>query len=526
MSMTLRGRLLAAIFSAGAAGAMAAPACAETLADALSLAYQTNPNLLAQRATQRALDETYVQARTGYRPTLNFSTEAAYLETRTPHAAGGGLIDTNGDGIPDAVGKGISRSNSAFIGLDLSQPLWNGGRTATAVSAAESDILSGQETLRRVESQVMLQVVQAYLDVRRDQDAMRIRQENVVVLQKQLEESRARFDVGEITRTDVAQSESRLAAEQSLLSSATAQLAVSRANYAAAVGQNPGELAPEPSLAFLLPPNADEAFAVAEKFNPTLRGQEYAEQASRARVAQARAERMPTVTLHAEYGFTGIVEPFNSGLYSSDLLGQATFSMPIFTGGLNNSRIRQSVERNNTDRIGIETQRRQVLQTITQAWSQLIAARANIDSTDQAVRAAGIAAEGTREEQHVGLRTTLDVLNAEEELRNDELSATAAKHDEYLAAATVLSAMGRLEAKDLIPAVTPYDPKRNFRKLRFAGGYVPWEEGVAAMDKALAWPAIPSPQLIPGESAIGPGLQPPPAAAPATPATPPATPKK
>jgi outer membrane protein len=525
MSKMLRGRLLAAIFSAGAAGAMAAPACAETLADALSLAYQTNPNLLAQRATQRALDETYVQARAGYRPTLSLQSDAAYLETRTPHAANGIPIDTTGSGVPNAVGSGISRTNSAFIGFDLSQPLWNGGRTATAVSAAESDILSGQETLRRIESQVMLQVVQAYVDVRRDQEGERIRQENVIVLQKQLEESRARFDVGEITRTDVAQSESRLAAEQSLLSSATAQLAVSRSNYAAAVGQNPGELAPEPSLAFLLPPNADDAFAIAEKFNPTLRAQQYAEQASHTRIAQARAERMPTVTLHAEYGFTGILEPFNSGLYSSDLLGQATFSVPIFTGGLNNSRIRQQIERNNTDRIGIETQRRSVLQTITQAWSQLIAARANIDSTDQAVRAAEIAAEGTREEQHVGLRTTLDVLNAEEELRNDELSATAAKHDEYLAAAEVLEAMGRLEAKDLIPAVTPYDPRRNFRKLRFAAGYVPWEEGVAAMDKALAWPAIPSPELIPGEAPIGPGLQPPPAAG-AVPATPPATPKK
>jgi outer membrane protein len=512
MSKTLRGRLLAAIFTAGVAAAFAAPACAETLADALALAYDTNPNLLAQRSVQRGLDETYVQARSGYRPTLTFQGEGSYLQTRTPHAAGGGLIDTNGDGIPDAVGKGISETNSAFIGLSLSQPIWNGGRTASQVSAAEADILSGRENLRRVESQVMAQVVQAYVDVRRDQESVQIRQQNVDVLRKQLEESKARYEVGEITRTDVAQSESRLAASQAQLSTAVANLAVSRSNYAASVGQNPGELAPEPSLAFLLPKTADEAFSIAEQFNPVLRGQIYAEQASRARVAAARAERMPTVGLRAQYGFTGQAVPFRQGLYSRDILATADVTVPIFTGGLTNSRIRQQIERDNTDRITIEVQRRTVLQSVTSAWNQLIAARANIDSTQESVRAAQVAAEGTHEEQKLGLRTTIDTLNADQELSNNQLTATNAKHDEYVAAASLLSSMGRLEGKDLIPAVTQYDPKRNFRKLRFAIGYVPWEEPIAAVDRYLSVPAIPATKALPDEQAIGPGLQPPPAA--------------
>ena len=159
----------------------------------------------------------------------------------------------------------------AFVGLSLSQPIWNGGRTASQVSAAEADILSGRENLRRVESQVMGQVIQAYVDVRRDQESVQIRQQNVDVLKKQLEESKARYEVGEITRTDVAQSESRLAAAQALLTSTIANLAVSRANYAAAVGQNPGELAPEPSLAFLLPKTAEDAFNIAEQLSPFLR---------------------------------------------------------------------------------------------------------------------------------------------------------------------------------------------------------------------------------------------------------------
>jgi outer membrane protein len=514
MSKSLRGRLLAAIFTAGVVGGFAVPACAENLADAIALAYDTNPNLLAQRATQRALDETYVQARAGFRPQLSLEGDSYWIETRTPKAARGTAIDTNGDGIPDtlvpATGSGVSRINSGTVGLNLSQPLWTGGRVSSAISAAEADILSGRESLRRVESQVMLLVIQSYADVRRDQEGVRIREENVRVLQRQLEESKARFEVGEITRTDVAQSEARYAAAQSLLSNAIAQLGVSRANYASIVGQNPGELQPEPSLAFMLPTNPDEAFSVAEKFSPLLRGQQYAEQASRARVAAARAERMPSVSLRASYGYTGFVQPFEGANWTTELTAAAVVSVPIFTGGLNNSRIRQQVERNNVDRITIETQRRSVLQTVTQGWNQLVAARASIDSTQESVRAAKIAAEGTSEEQKVGLRTTIDVLNAEQELRNDELTAAAARHDEYVAAATVLSAMGRLEAKNLIPAVTPYDPQRNFRKLRFAPGYVPWEEPIAVVDRALALPAIPPTHAMTAEPAIGPGLSPPP----------------
>jgi outer membrane protein len=287
MSKSLRGHLLAAIFSVSAAGGVAASAHAETLADAIALAYETNPSLQAQRATQRVLDETWVQARTGWRPQLSFQSSATYTEIRTPRAARGSLIDTNGDGIPDTrapvLGSGTSHTETANTGISLSQPIWTGGRTAAAVSAAEADILSGRENLRRVEAQVMLTVVQSYVDVRRDQEGVRIRQENVTVLQKQLEESKARFDVGELTRTDVAQSEARLRAAQALQQSAVAQLAISRANYAAVVGQNPGDLQAEPSLAFLLPANADDAFSVAEKNSPQLRAQQFAEQASRAR---------------------------------------------------------------------------------------------------------------------------------------------------------------------------------------------------------------------------------------------------
>ncbi|WP_374470094.1 TolC family outer membrane protein [Phenylobacterium sp.] len=504
MSKNLRGRLLAAIFTLGAAGATAATAGAETLADAIAMAYESNPTLQAQRAAQRAIDESYVQARSGWRPTLSVSGQAAWQDIRTPREA-----------LSRAGQRTIEDGNAGTATITFSQPIWTGGRVAAAVSAANADILQGRENLRRVESQVIGQVIQAYADVRRDQEALRIRQENVSVLQRQLDESNARFEVGEITRTDVAQSQARLAAAQSQLQQTEAQLGNSRSNYAAAVGRNPGTLEPEPSLAFLLPATVDEAFTAAEQFNPQLRGQQFAEQASRARLAGARAERLPNVSLQSTTRFgPAPLEPYERGLFARETTTGIGVTVPIFSGGLTSSRIRQAVERNNTDRINIEAQRRTVLQQVTQSWNQLIASRANITSTAEQVRAARIAAEGVRQEQQVGLRTTIDVLNAEQELRNAELSQVSARRDEYVAAASVISAMGRLEGRNLVPTVPQYDATRNFRKLRITWGWVPWEEPIAIVDRTLALPPAPQPQAKALEPAIAPGLQPPPAATP------------
>jgi outer membrane protein len=401
MPMNFRGRLMAASVCAGALSAIAvAPAAAETLADAIALAYQNNPTLQAQRATQRALDETYVQARTNFRPTLNLGGSVRWTESQTPLRGRG--QDFDGDGIPDTPGAqigGASRSNLGQVALTFSQPLWTGGRASAAVNAANADVLAGRENLRRVEAQVLVSVIQAYSDTRRDQESLRIRQENVNVLSNQLKESQARFDVGEVTRTDVAQSQARLAQAQALLQQAVAQLAITRATYATLVGQNPGDLAPEPSLAFLLPTDPDEAYKVAEQFNPQLRAQQFTEQASRARVSGARAERMPQVSAQLQLGHQGVVDPWEirdrwGRAYSATINAQ----VPLFSGGLVSSRIRQAVERNNADRITVEGVRRNVLQGVTQFWSQLIAARSNITSSEEQVRAAKIAAEGTREE--------------------------------------------------------------------------------------------------------------------------------
>ena len=484
MFISRRGGLLAAVSGAGLIAALVAgPACAETLADAIALAYETNPTLQAQRASLRQLDESWVQARAGYRPTLTATAQGNYEQTRV-----NGLTtqrDVNGDGVKEVDSNAINETNSATGALTFSQPIWTGGRVGAAVSAAEADILAGRESLRRTEASVLGSVIQAYVDVRRDQEALHIRENNVAVLTRQLDESKARFDVGEITRTDVAQSEARLAAAQAQLQSAQAQLAISRASYAAVVGQNPGDLAPEPSLASLLPADPDAAFDLAETNNPQIRAAQYSEQASRARLAAARAERMPTVSLQARMAWVGAGDPFDTDRMYRDVTGAAAVTVPLFNGGLTTSRVRAAIERNNADRLSVETAKRSVLQNITNAWSNLLATRANISSTDVQVQAARIAAEGTRQEQQVGLRTTIDVLNAEQELRSAELSQVSARHDEYIAAVSLLSQMGRLEAAYLVPNVPRYDPKANFGKLRITWGWTPWEEPIAIVDSAL-----------------------------------------
>jgi len=518
MSMKLRGRLLAATVCAAAFGGIAVPASAETLADAIALAYQNNPTLQAQRATQRALDESYVQARSGWRPTVSLGGQLQWTESQTPIL--GRTQDFNGDGVPDTSGTpGSVRSNSGAAQITFTQPLWTGGRTAAAVNAANADVLAGRENLRRVESQVILAVVQAYADTRRDQETVRIRQENVNVLTRQLQESNARFDVGEVTRTDVAQSQARLSQAQALLQSSIAQLAITRATYATFVGQNPGELSPEPSLAFLLPTDPDDAYKTAEEFNPQLRAQQFTEQASRARLSGAKAEHLPQVSAQIGVSQRGVIDPFEpKDRFGRTYSATISASVPLFAGGLITSRVRQAAERNNADRINLEGVRRTVLQNVTTFWSQLIAARANISSAEEQTRAARIAAEGTRQEQQVGLRTTIDVLNAEQELRQAELNQVTSRRDEYVAAANVLAVMGRLEGRNVIPSVPQYDAAKNFRKLRMTWGWVPWEEAVGAVDQlATPWPAH-KPAEKPLEKAIAPGLDPAP-----VPPPPPAT---
>ncbi len=478
MFKSFRARLMTAVCGVGMIAGLSAGSVvhAETLADAIALAYQTNPTLQAQRATQRALDENVVQAKaSGFRPQASVSASASNVEVEGP----------------------ADRKTSS-ASLNVSQPLYTGGRASAALSASQADVQAGLQNVRRVEASVLTTVITAYVDVRRSLEALRISQDNVARLRRQLEESQARFDVGDVTRTDVAQAQARFAAAQSGLSTAQANLGIARANYAAVVGQSPGELEAEPSLANLMPATVDEAFTASEQNNAQILASEYAEQASRARVVQAKAATRPTVSLGGSLGYSagelaGVGNQF--GDYSRALTTSVTASVPLFTGGLTFSQIRAALERNNADRLNVETTRRLILQTVTQAWNQLLGARASLVSNQEQVRAAALAYEGVKQEQQVGLRTTIDVLNAEQELRNAELALVGSRRDEYVAATAVLSSMGRLEAKNLTPAVPQYDAAG--RSARTSGnliGWFPTEPVVRVIDKVGAPFKRPAPE--------------------------------
>jgi len=478
MSKSRRAGLLAA---ACCMGFMASAVNAETLTDAVSLAYQTNPTLQQQRAVQRATDETVVQAKTGFRPTVSATADISASRTDYANTTSAGLdrLKTSGSGAT----------------VSLSQPLYTGGKASANLTAAEATVLAGREDLRSVEQSVLATVITAYVDVRRTEESLRIAQENVNVLTRQLDESNARFEVGEITRTDVAQSQARLAAAKASLSSSQANLAVARANYAQVVGQNPTDLAPEPSLAALLPASVEQAFDAAEANNPAVVAARYSEQAASADVAAARAAYLPTVSAGASLGYdasevNGAGKQF--GDYDRAVAGSITARVPIFTGGLNASAVRAARERENAARIAVEGAKRTVVQQVSSAWSTLLAARANLVSNEEQVRATKIAFEGVRQEQQVGLRTTLDVLNAQQELRAAELALVTARRDEYVASTGVLQAMGALDIAKLAPDVPRYDPKTSYDKVNHAFGWVPWEPAVQALDK-IASPAVATP---------------------------------
>lgn len=469
--MLNRSRALASAAIIAVISSVGAPAWADTLQEAIALAYRTNPSLLAQRANQRALDETIVAARAGLRPTLSASVGADYTKVWS-----------------DA---GDSESDGASASISVSQPLWTAGRVGHSISAAEANILAGREGLRDIEQTVLAAVIQAYADVIRDAEILRIRQANLGVLQRQLEESSARFEVGEITRTDVAQSEARLAQSEADLAQAQAQLSVSRAAYAAVVGQAPGNLEPMPVLPGV-PTDFDAALDVALEDNPSIRAAGWSLRAAEAEVAAARADYLPSASVSASYGgATDDIGRFSDLADNTTFRAGATLSVPLFTGGLTSSRVAQARERANAAQINVEGERRNTLQAVSSAYAQSISARSTLQAGRESVRAATVAAEGVRQEAQVGLRTTLDVLNQELELRSAEVTLASAQRNEYVAQAQLLAAMGRLEGPDLDPTLEVYDPAANYNRVRGRGA-LPWDGVLETLDRVAAPPVMPA----------------------------------
>ena len=507
------GRALALAAACGAA-LLPGLARAETLADAIALAYQSNPTLQSQRAQLRALDEGYVQARAGWRPTAQLQFQGGYNKVQ-------GRALTFGGGLGARTETETDPGSATF---GIVQPIYTGGRTAAAVRAAEADVLAGRQALRAAEGQILQSVLQSYVDVRRDQQTLDIRLRDLAALQTQLDEARARFAAGEVTRTDVAQSESQLAAARALLSLSQGQLQFSRAAYANVVGQNPGNLAPEPELPNL-PATVDQAFDVAIVANPTLRRAEITEEASRARIAEAKAANRPTLDLRGNVGYSGngqgggTLSDFDRREYNRSVSATAVFIQPLFTGGVNRSNIRRAQELNTSDRVEIETNRRNVVQAVSQAWNQVLSTRASASSSEEQVRAARVYFTATQEEYRVGQRSTLDVLVAEQTLRDAQLSVVDSRRNEFLGKAALLNAMGRLEARYLVEGAPLYEPADNFNRVKKIGSTF-YEPLVAGLDN-LGAPGpgrrspIPAPAAATSATVRSGGLGLPPLAAPA-----------
>jgi outer membrane protein len=464
---------------AALAAALALPSIcsAETLFDAIRMAYETNPVLKGQQAQLRGTDETLVQARAGLGPQVAVTGTYGYEAAR---------VDT-----PAAVSSSSAtyQAASGAANVSLVQPLFTSGAAHAQIQAAKANVAAGRQDLRQAEAELILSVVTAYMDVLRDREALRILQSEIDALDYEYRSTKLRGEIGDLTRTDIAQTESRLVQAKAELVLAKGQLNASNAAYLNVVGQNPGDLAPPPELPGL-PQTADEAFALADKNNPLLLAAIEGQTAADAQVRQAKAGYGPTVGLRLGAG----IEPLQSytpNLYNRSASVQAVFSQPLYTSGMNSSKVRQALEAANQAQYNVDTARRNVVQTVARTWDQLIASRSAIEMQKREVELQTVAVQGNRVEQKVGLRTTIDLLNAELELAQDQIRLEQSQHDGYVASAAVLAALGRLEAGRLEAGVKVYDPAVSARKVQ--DRYVaPWVGAVDAIDSILYGPAAPA----------------------------------
>ena len=447
------------VASAAVLALLSSTALADTLRMALTQAYQNNPLLNAQRAAVRVTDEGVPQALSGYRPRISLSASIAeqYLDSLTKSTA-----TTGGTSYTSTSGATAVQS----YGGTVTQTLLNGFQTASRTRQAEQLVSAGRETLRLTEQTVLLAAAAAYMNLIRDDAILQLQRSNVEVLQEQLRQVRDRFNVGEITRTDVAQAESRLAAGRSTMLSAESNLTTSRATYRQVIGVDPGKLAPASPVDRLSPQALPQGIAQARARHPSVTTAMFNVDAAGFQVKIAESSLYPTLNLvgsaQKNYGSASSLSTLES--FSGSVAGQLT--IPVYQGGAEYATIRQAKETLQQRRVDLDTARDQVQQTLVQSWGQLEAAKAQIEATQAQVSAAEIALNGVREEARVGQRTTLDVLNAQQELVNARVALVTAQRDRVVASYALLAAAGRLSAQVLQLDVPIYDPAVHYHQVR------------------------------------------------------------
>ncbi len=444
---------------------------AESLQDSMIAAYRNNPTLEAERAALRATDENVNQALSGWRPSVSASGSVSRTNNKQTSNFGG-VPNTTDDTFTPRSGQ-----------ITLTQPLFRGFQTQNSTRQADQLVDAGRAQLLNTEQTVLLDAVAAYMNVLRDVAVLELRRNNVQVLQRQLEASDDRFRVGEITRTDVAQSRARLSLAVSARISAEGVLQTSRAAYAKVVGDMPGSLETPPPLP-PLPATDQEAVTTALAQNPVIQAAKASERAAHYAAKVQEGGLLPRVDLKAQYSKAYDTSVFTSNSEQTQISAELT--IPLYQAGAQSSRIRQALQVNQQRRLQILESERQVREAVKNAWAGLREARGRIVSTRDQVNANEIALEGVRQEANVGSRTTLDVLDAEQELLDSRVSLVEANRDEYVAAYTLLSAVGSLTAEALaLPVDTHYNPDDHYDDVRnqFYGWGAEegqgWEDGSA-----------------------------------------------
>ena len=452
-------QVLTVAAAAHACGALGA-AHADTLDGALALAYRNNPGLNAQRAGTRATDENVPQALAGYRPKVNITATGGEQSLSTT------LKQAAGSTPPYLTASGY---NSPFsVGLTMTQTLFNGFQTANKTRQAEAQVLVARATLAATVQNVLLNAVTAYMNLLRDGAVLELQKHNVEVLQEQLRQTRDRFNVGEVTRTDVAQAESSLAAGRSQVLTAQANFAASQATYRQVIGVNPGKLGPGMPVDRFSPKTLSGAVALGVAANPSVAAAQYSVDVALRQVKVAEGALLPNVSVqgNVQKNWLGVGSLSTMESYNASVLG--TLTVPVYQGGAEYSLIRQAKETLGQQRLSLDVARDQARQNVVQTWGQLQAAKANIEATQAQVQAAEIALNGVRMEARVGQRTTFDVLTAQQTLVNARVSLVTAQHDRVVASYTLLAAVGRLSPEVLGLRVPVYRPQVHYEQVRDA----------------------------------------------------------
>jgi outer membrane protein len=434
-----------------------APVLADTIEAALVRAYQNNPQLNAQRASVRSTDENVPQALSGYRPRVAVTASAGYQYTDVQTVTGGG---PNNILRTDIHGANAPRS----VGATVTQTLYNGQITANRTRAAESQVSGAREGLRVLEQTVLLAAATIYMDYLRDAAIVEVQRSNVRVLEQTLKQTKDRFNVGEVTRTDVAQSEAQLAAGRTQQLTAESNLTTTRSNFRRIIGNEPQNLAPGSPVDRFLPGTLPGAVDLGLTQNPNVTAAMFGIDISFLQTKINEGALLPTVTLQGsvQQSYEQTLTIFRS--FGASAIAQ--LSIPVYQGGAEYALIRQSKETLAQQRLFLEQTRDQTRANVVTAWGQLVAGKAQVASAQSQVTASEIALNGVREEAKAGQRTTLDVLNAQQALVNARVALVTAQHDRVVASYSVLNNVGRLSPQVLNLATTVYDPSVHYHQVR------------------------------------------------------------